>query len=749
LTPGPRIRGERTISSPQANDEHVEHPIRLWFVIAPALLFWLNLSLFGTLAVYSGNPGEFLVPYRDILGFFLLPSLIVVSVLVLIASLMGARGRLIYNAFLMFLAVVTYTHGNLLHWDTGVLDGSALDLSQGWRSLVDAGLWAALAWLCWWYRQRLAEHGWRICAALLLFQSIGAAVQARGQADNPEYVEGIPEELTYFSKNTNVVHIILDAFQASIFEHIVQADTDLQAEFEGFTFFRNSVTPSDITYLSVPATLSGTPYTNEISITDYHDQTLGGRNLYTFLADREYAVDVATPVWWNAENDAFSSYYRIPTPYAGDEEGLRGAALLLIDISLFRQAPHFLKPQVYRNGAWLLSNRLVSRPEQQFSHFAHGEFLRDFTQRITARAERPSYKFLHLVTPHAPLVTDASCNFSGEELDYSLDAFGAQSRCILGIVIAFLRQLETLGIYEQSLLVIHGDHGGGVAFEMRDAQGELTDSSKSLHRMWGNPLPLVLIKPPHADGPLRISNEPVSLMDIPATVADLLDFENPFPGFSMFAPDSDRPRVRRYYRSTIHRNDAAAKDRFDNFSSFTIRGSIYDVAAWSEEDYFQAPAMNELGSYTWGTALSFGKRGNFKPFGNGGWSVTGAEDITWTEGTEMGLSMPFPSTPGAVRMSVTLKPLIAPGALDRQRVTILVGGRKLAEWELTEGRFQKMELLIPPGYLNDTGITVFSFRLPDARSPASLGTGKDVRDLALAFLKLQFDLVDPEGGSGG
>jgi hypothetical protein len=560
-------------------------------------------------------------------------------------------------------------------------------------------------------------------------------------------VEPMPQQLAEVPVGKNVIHIVLDAFQASVFEHLLESDAALREELQGFTFFRDAVTPSEVTYLSVPATLSGREYTNDTTISDYHEQTLGSDNLYTALAANGYSVDVATPVWWNSSTDVFSSYFRIPTPYSDRPE--LGAASLLLDLSLFRQAPHFLKPFVYRGGAWLISDALGRDAGGQFPHFAHLAFLRQLTERLAPGSQQPRYKFLHLVTPHAPLVTRSDCGYAGREMAYSPETAGDQSRCALAAVRAFLRRLQELGAYDEALLIIHGDHGGGVAFPMRGPAGESTDSLAALPGVWGNALPLVLIKPPGSAGALRVSNVPVSLLDIPATVADLLGIENRFPGTSMYRLAEGQVRLRQYHTSTMHRNDAAAKDRFDDFSSFSIRGSVYDVAAWSEARLTQAPAVAEIRPYAWGEWLSFGKAGNFKPYQDGGWAITNSGDITWTSGPETGLSLPLPEPSAAVRMSARLKPMLAPGRLERQRVSVSVNGREVTQWELTTNDFQDLELLIPREYFTGKGNTLIRFQLPDARSPAELGVGPDLRPIALAFLRLRFDDTGPSPAQTG
>jgi len=101
---------------------------RLRFAIAPALLLCANLVLFGSFAVFVGNPGEFLVTYREALALLLLPASVIFIGLVLLATLLGPNRGQLYNALIIFLAVVTYIHGSLLLWR-----------SQAWPCATDSG----------------------------------------------------------------------------------------------------------------------------------------------------------------------------------------------------------------------------------------------------------------------------------------------------------------------------------------------------------------------------------------------------------------------------------------------------------------------------------------------------------------------------------------------------------------------------------------------------------------------------------
>lgn len=714
----------------------------IFLAIIPVLLLSLNILIFGTFTVFNENQGEFLFPFTDALYQYYLPAVVL---LVAIGSFPLALSRRVnrnYNAIIILLGVLTYIHGNLLLWDTGILDGSQLDLSSTRRSMTDALLWLTLTWLAFRYRNWLAVQGWKICLLLMVFQLIGAiSIYAGKNQSQTADMSVFPQELAEFSADLNVIHIVLDGFQANIFAQLLAEVPGLANDFEGFIFFSDATTVSDVTYLSVPASLTGIAFKNEQPISQYLESTLQGDNLYSFLDGHGFNIDVATPLWWNQPRPFFTSYFRIPRPYSNKRELLFSSTLLLVDISLYRAMPHFLKHVIYKSGAWLLSGSLVSDPAQQFEHFAHNAFIADLQNRMSVSSSKPRYKFIHLVTPHAPMVTMENCDFSGAILKYTEEAFSRQSLCTLKTIAAFLDKLKSYGIYDNSMLIIHGDHGGGVPFDMVLENGESVKSTDVLHRIWGNPVPMVLIKPPHSTGNIQISEKQVQLLDLPVTIASQLGFDSDYPGRSMLKQGAEIDIDRFYFHSTMHRNKAAAKDSFDEMTSYKITGSVYQLASWAEMGSYFAPVLDGAGSYLWNTTISFGKRGNSRFFQSDGWAITTAQRIVWTEGSEAILSIGFPETEGQVRLRAKLKPLLAPGKLDSQRVEIYVGGKQAGTWNISSDSFHNVELVIPGEFFNQAEMTEIKFILPDARSPESLGTGRDKRNLALAFYSIEFTQV--------
>jgi len=253
------------------NKAHPQAPVntrrQIVAAITPALLLTLNLLIFGTFLVFIQNRGEFQVSYTSILSQYYLPALLLIALISLLYLLPSKRFHLALNAIVILLGLMTYTHGNLLTWDTGVLDGTPLDLSKTWRSVTDAGLWLAAAVLCFRYRQLLLTHGWKICLVLIVFQLAGAVQNTIvKRPETPQQSKIMPPHLARFSRAGNVVHIILDGFQSTIFEELLEEHPEIRQKLAGFTFFRGATTSSDVTYLSVPATLTGKPFKNQEKI---------------------------------------------------------------------------------------------------------------------------------------------------------------------------------------------------------------------------------------------------------------------------------------------------------------------------------------------------------------------------------------------------------------------------------------------------------------------------------------------------
>ena len=417
------------------------------------------------------------------------------------------------------------------------------------------------------------------------------------------------------------------------------------------------------------------------------------------LADAGYQVDMISATDFSLNFYRDGTYYRIPRPFRGKEETERWHACFMLDLSLFRAAPHFIKRAIYNQQAWLISSMILELSGLEFRHFSGNEFLSQFTDKSSLGRDGPVYKYIHLITPHPPLVV-AEGNIPAKiPLEHTKENFKRQSAFTLDRIVAFLDKLRTLAIYDDSTIIIQSDHGGGASFKMQKAGSvQWIDSLKTKLRVWGAVLPLFLIKPAQKQEPLQISDAQVELNDFPATVTALLGLPNNFGGENVFAVKGGEDRKRRFYRERSHRNEAAKSGYFEALQEYIISGSVFQESSWRQGRLYQKPAEQRNRDYLWGTLLTFGRTGNIHRFLLDGWSSPGKR-ATWTGAKEARLRFAVtPPNNDTVLLRATMYPFIVQEKLPYQRVLIHINDKLIGEWMLAEKGKRTHSIAVPANH---------------------------------------------------
>ena len=107
------------------------------------------------------------------------------------------------------------------------------------------------------------------------------------------------------------------------------------------------------------------------------------------------------------------------------------------------------------------------------------------------------------------------------------------AQCGLLRVMAVLQRMKDLGIYDSSLIVLMADHGAWVPARNFTASPNMSAMTVAMAT------PTLAIKPPGAMQDFQTSSVPSSIIDVPATIADLASFAADFPGQSVFALSPD------------------------------------------------------------------------------------------------------------------------------------------------------------------------------------------------------------------
>ena len=578
---------------------------RLRAVLFPAALGPSQLLLFGPWTVHDTNRTEFLVGFWELApGWVWLIGPVVVG-LAGLSIVIPARWFPRYVAGLCAVGVLLWAQGNLLLANYGLLDGGGLDLaSHAWRMPFEAGLWVCVVLLAVVFANRVARVAPVACVALVMLQTavLLVPVGRTATADAPSTPGAEtawrlpPPEIYELSGTRNIIHIVLDTFPSPTFAGILDADRPaFDRDWPGFTFFANHLGAHRTTLAAMPAMLSGVAFRNEMPFREF---VARHPSVFHVLGQQGYRLRSLASRGHDHLNPSFPGVdaairYDIPTPYGSYRDYVDVAAAQLLDLSLFRHAPHAFKPDIYRDRQWLLQQRIAARrgPEATAAQpFGDAAFLRDFANRITRGDDAPVYTFLHVITPHLPVVTDADCAYAPKSAPIPED-FADQARCALSAVGTLLQRLRDLDLYDRSAIIVTSDHGLTVDLIKPEDQHPLAGRSPAgptLPRIESWATPLLLVKPFAAQGPLQTSYAPTAITDVPATLLDLAGLPDALGrGASVLRIDPAAPRQRTYAH---HRPQARPNPFYDVLYVFSVSGRVDDQDAWSYHRTVFGPA---------------------------------------------------------------------------------------------------------------------------------------------------------------
>lgn len=560
--------------------------------LATAAALYLAFAL--PASIWLGNRAEFEGDWAALLSPFLFVALKSVLACAVLAALAGpglyARGRVLFAT----LVLLAWVQGTLLVWNYGLFNGSRIDWSVGqWRGWVDAALWVAALLAADAYRERVGHILVRAAVVLCLAQAAITAtslLSAGGQPAPPARGEDVQAALADFSPESNVLHLVADGFQTDIFADLLaeSGPEPLAGRLDGFVFYRDNLGAFPFTHLAVPALMGGRLYGNDEPLPAFVGRALGRDSIFGAARRAGYEVEIGVPAGglapiYQAARDARvlaipAGLNRSAWRTEGDE------SLLLADLALFRLAPHFAKRLVYNDQKWFLQMfyRQVL-PNRRF--LEHNALLRAMAAGLTTDRKQPTYKVLHLMLSHQPWVARPDCTHAGVVLPDRRAHVRDQARCSLRSMLELLDAMRREGIYDSATIVISGDHGSFVPPLALGGDKAVLDPVS----VWvGHARPLLLVKPPGGQGPLRVSDAPTWIIDTPATIADAAGIAGTFPGVAAARLPVDEARERRYHLYEYSRAEWTA-DYVTDILEILVRGRSDDPSGWRYGRWYRPP----------------------------------------------------------------------------------------------------------------------------------------------------------------
>jgi len=542
--------------------------------------FVLTLFIFIPGTIYLTNSMEFTNGYLALLLAGISLALVCGLLFLLIARFLRSKAPRFLEKWLALVfgfAFLIWFQGNFLLWNYGPLDGRTIPWSSlAWRGFIDGGIWIGLLAAAFIFSPFVLRIAKRVCVFLIFMQLVYGTFLLFKQPQTPSFQQYTVDtsKRFVFSKNKNVIIIILDSYPTDVFQEIINQHRELAKDLDGFTYFRNSLGGYPFTELSVALILTGKYYDNSLPFEEWKRDAYTSASIPRVLTSAGWQVDVYPKV-------SFSVYYsdQIASNFVKGVPTVEKVSNIaqIYDMTLFRSLPHFFKPWIYNDQSWLLKRiglkfmgkRFQKRDIHRTRVTGYGsekklrlqhiflkkalryssdlQFIAQMLTESSTADTKGTFKFYHLGMPHLPLLLDE--NFRYQVMAATRQNYTKNATSAVKLMIIFLKRLKEMGIYDDSLVFIVGDHGAGgqqqkfiVQPGMPSAPGQsvVTDFARV------TAMPLILFKPPASHGELKITDAPASLGDIPATVFSNLGMPVAAPGTPLQALDPSAPRERRF-----------------------------------------------------------------------------------------------------------------------------------------------------------------------------------------------------------
>ncbi|MDL2314605.1 hypothetical protein LJC36_06450, partial [Desulfovibrio sp. OttesenSCG-928-C14] len=466
---------------------------------AAMLIYALLIFFYHPVSLFHSDPAFFVNPLPAILGGLFFRLLIFIGVFRLIYRKTGPALRPLLAVGAAWLALCSLLYSFVIIFDYGEMNGPFLQYVSKFSSpaavAADVAIFLASALLVW----LVLRRGWAglltgalrsLCAVALLAGAL-QIFTAEGQEEQSAQLEELPgyhERLFSFSReDKNILVFILDAFTGDHMEKLLAEEPELMAEFTGFTWYADNISPGRRTSLSMAAIAGGERYL-PVEVNRRADNPLKEEivEAYTvlpgLLLPNDYDVALVNLEWMD-ETIAAQSCPRISetliTHNAGRDFVSRwleqnnyslldppNQASFLSIFGLFRASPSLLRKHIYRQGSWMHTYALMAGTTSGW--YAMFEAMRELA---SPDSPRPTYKAFHSQITHSPWDLNADCvpvtdryltyaDMTRHKDGYMVEHYWAE-RCALRSIAGLLRWLKENGLYDNTQIFILSDHSDG------------------------------------------------------------------------------------------------------------------------------------------------------------------------------------------------------------------------------------------------------------------------------------------------
>ena len=500
-------------------------------LLAAALSFLT--ALYAPLELFAGSQEDFWFGLWELAGVCGALFVMLFAGLSLIFMLLRLWGKLplaIGQAVGLSIFTGCYIQGNFLASALPPLDGTEVDWgaypTQRWLSVgLFVLLFALLLFLLFKFRGIFEKTVLIVSGGLgaILLITLVTLLLTTPIKDKSELLRPTDKgDLTYSTKQ-NLIVLVTDASDGNEFMAALRDNEEFADTFDDFTYFEDALAGYPFTRNALPLMLTGEWYENECEYEEYVSASFEKSPLMQKLRAEDYRIGLYNDgeLVFDATtyDGVFDNQINVDPHFTNIWDG----CALIFKMGAIRYAPWDLKYFGYDAAEFSDSIRNLADVPYGDVKKKNSVFYNAISQKdaITLTDEKCA-RFLHIEGAHVPFIYDKNVNIIEK------GTYRSNMEATLTICDTFLKTLKNSGVYDNSAIVILGDHG----FNNSGQEG----MGYRMH-------PALLVKGIGEKGEeMQIDSTPLSYEQIAAALTKLTDGA---PAADLF-PENAYPEGRRF-----------------------------------------------------------------------------------------------------------------------------------------------------------------------------------------------------------
>lgn len=539
-----------------------------------SFVFSFIIFLFNPIDIVANNAQEFSFALSDIIGGILLSFFASFAILFAVLMIFNKYILNIITSLLLSVFISDYIYN--LTVGKGTLVSGDIRIDYGKSTTIFLIIIIAVAYALF-LAGVLLKNKWKnICAficVLLIAMNSATLVSDFATKDflnkNGAAINYALSEKNLFgvSKKENVVYFLFDRFDTKFYDEVVNDNPNyFSKSLDGFTYFDNAVSTFSRTYPAVAGLITGVTYDGNTPSNEYFKKAYTTSPFLKDLKSNGYDINIYADRYYEYSDaecfkDTVSNATKI-NGYTPDKTNILKYLLSLSDArTIACKMPALLFRQT-ANGTVLTLSKLNS--EDEIYHDDDAKLYKNLkSSGLHYTNSDKNYTFIYLHGTHSPYTLDADAQRveSSTSKEQTMGSFK--------IIADYIDQMKKLGVYDNSTIVITGDHG--YPYTDVDPLLECTDTGTRT---------CVFVKPKSSKtSGLSVSHAPASVADIiPTIVKDTGMKTSTDYGESLFDIAQDSTRERIYYHSRLTGNSKLILDKY------TITGDAANIKNWKLEE---------------------------------------------------------------------------------------------------------------------------------------------------------------------